>query len=97
MSGWLDCPGPRLPVPAVCRILCSKVRGLAGNISDVSVAFSQYDILWCSETFISDMRQVSDGVAGSRIQSPCLVVPGQDASGPRDGCIYERNGYGSLC
>ena len=30
------------------------------------------------------------GVAGSRIRSPCLVVPGQDASVPRDGCIRTR-------
>ena len=27
------------------------------------------------------------GVAGSRIWSPCLIVPGKDASGPRDGGI----------
>ena len=33
-------PGPRLPVPAVCRILCSNVRGLAGNLSDLTVASS---------------------------------------------------------
>ena len=40
-------PGPRRPVPAVCRILCSNVRGLAGNLSDLTVASSQYDILTC--------------------------------------------------
>ena len=44
-------PGPRRPVPAVCRILCSNVRGLAGNFSDLTVASSQYDILSCSETW----------------------------------------------
>ena len=38
-------PGPRRPVPAVCRILCSNVRGLAGNLSDLTVASSQYYIL----------------------------------------------------
>ena len=31
-------PGPLRPVPAVCRILCSIVRGLAGNLSDLTVA-----------------------------------------------------------
>ena len=37
------------------------------------------------------------GVAGSRIRSPCLVVPEQHASGPKDGCIYiVREGYGAL-
>ena len=58
-------PGPRRPVPAVCRILCSNVRGLAGNLSDLTVASSQYDILLCSETLVSDMRYVSE-----------LLVPG---------------------
>ena len=53
-------PGPRRPVPSVCRILCSKVRGLAGNLSDLTVASSQYDILFCAETLVSDMRHVSE-------------------------------------
>ena len=52
--------GQRRPVPAVCRILCSNVRGLAGNLSDLAVASSQYDILLCSETLVSDMRHVSE-------------------------------------
>ena len=38
-------PDPRRPVPALCRILCSNVRGLAGNLSDLTVASSQYDVL----------------------------------------------------
>ena len=50
--------GPRRPVPAVCRILCSNVRSLAGNLSYLTVASSQYDILLCSETLVSDMRHV---------------------------------------
>ena len=58
-------PGPRRPVPAVCRILCSNVLGLSRNLSDLSVASSQYDILLCSETLVSDMRHVSE-----------LLVPG---------------------
>ena len=53
-------PGPRRPVPAVCRILCSNVRGLARNLSDLTVASSQYDIVLCSETLVSDMRHVSE-------------------------------------
>ena len=51
-------PGPRRPVPAVCRILSSNVRGLARNLSDLTVAPSQYGILLCSETLVSDMRHV---------------------------------------
>ena len=53
-------PGPRRPVPAVCRILCSDVRGLAGNLSDLTVASSQYHIPLCSETLVSDIRHVSE-------------------------------------
>ena len=58
-------PGPRRSVPAVSRKLCSNVRGLSGNLSDLTVASSKYDILLCSETLVSDMRPVSE-----------LLVPG---------------------
>ena len=53
-------PGPRRPVPAVCRMLCSNVRGMAGNLSDLTVASSQSDIPLCSETLFLDMRHVSE-------------------------------------
>ena len=53
------CPGPRRPVPAVCRTLCSNVRGLLRNLSDLTVASSQFDILLRSETLVSDVRYVS--------------------------------------
>ena len=58
-------PGPRMPVTTVCRLLCSNVRGLAGNLSDLTVASSQYDILLCSESLVPDMHHVSE-----------LLVPG---------------------
>ena len=60
VSGCGTNPGLRRPVPAACRIFCSNVRGLAGNLSDLTVAASQYDILLCSETLVSDMRHVSE-------------------------------------
>ena len=53
-------PGLRHHVPAVCRILCSNVQGLARNLSDLTLASSQYDILLCSETLVSDMCHVSE-------------------------------------
>ena len=58
-------PGQWRPVPAVCRILCSNVRRLAGNLSDLTVASYQYDILFCSANVVSDMRHESE-----------LLVPG---------------------
>ena len=81
-------PGPRRPVPDVCRILCSNVRDLARNLSDLTVVSSQYKILLFSETLVSDLPSGTT-VTGSQILSPCLV-PGQDASGSRDGCIRTR-------
>ena len=54
-------PGQWRSVPAVCRILYSNVRGL----SDLTVASSRYEILFCSETLVTDMSHVSE-----------LLVPG---------------------
>ena len=58
-------PSPQRPVPTVYRILCSNVRGLAGNLCALTVASSRYDILLCSKTLVSDVRHVSE-----------LLVPG---------------------
>ena len=41
------------------------MRCLSGNLSDLVTASSQYDILLCSETLVSDLRHVSE-----------LLVPG---------------------
>ena len=57
--------GPRRPAPAVGRILCSNVLGLAGNLCDLTLALSQYDKLLCSETLVSDMHHALE-----------LLVPG---------------------
>ena len=53
-------PGPRRPVPSACRILWSNVRGLSRNLSDLTMASSQFDVLLCLETLVSDMCHVSD-------------------------------------
>ena len=58
-------PGLRRLVPGACRILRSNVRGLSRNPSILTVASSQFDILLCSETLVSDRRHVSE-----------LLVPG---------------------
>ena len=52
-------PGPLLSVSAVSRILCSNMQGMAGNLNDLTVASSRYDILLCFETLVSDMHHVS--------------------------------------
>ena len=52
--------GPLSPVPGTCRILCSNDRGLSKNLSDVTVASSQYYLLLCCETLVSDKRHISE-------------------------------------
>ena len=74
-------PGPRRPVPTSSRILCSNMWGQSGNLSDLAVASSQYDILLCSETLVSDLRHVSEllvpgfGVALSACAGVSCLVP----------------------
>ena len=77
---------PRRSVPDVCRILCRNVLGLAENLSDPTVASSQYDILLWSETLVSDMCHASENLDSGAL-SCCAGI---DASGPRDGCIRGR-------
>ena len=87
-------PGQRLPVPTVCRLLCSNEPGLAGNLSKLTVASSQHDILSCSVTLVSDSRHVSE-----------LLVPGfgrivllcrGKMPHARGMAAYVRNGYGAF-
>ena len=86
-------PGPRRPSPAVCRILCCNVRGMTGNLSDLTVASSQYEILLCSETLVSDMRHVSE-VLVPGFGRPILCL----GKMPRalGMAAYVRNGYGAF-
>ena len=71
-----------------CRILCSNVRGLSGNLSDLAVASSQYNILLCSETLVSDLLVPGFG-------HPVLLCRGKlpRASGV---AAYVRDGYGAF-
>ena len=57
---WRLTAWPAANVPAVGRIFCSNVWGLAGNLRDLTVVSSHYDILLCSETLVSDMRHMSE-------------------------------------
>ena len=87
-------PGPRRPANDVCRILCSNVRCLAGNHSDLTVASSQYDILLCCVILVSDMRHVSD-ILVPGFGRPVLLCRGKM---PRTGgmAAYVRDGYGEF-
>ena len=87
-------PGPRRPVPAVCRILCSNVLGLAGNDSGLTVASSQYDILLCSESLVSDMSHVSE-ILVPGFGRPVLWCRGKMPRA-RGMAAYVRDGYGTF-
>ena len=88
-------PGPHSPVPAVCRILSSNVMGQAGNLSDLTVASSQYDILLCSETLDSDMHHVSE-VQVPGFGCPVLLCRGKMPRA-RGMAAYVCDGYGAFC
>ena len=69
-------PGPQRPVSTVCRLLCSNVQGLAGNLSDLTVGSPQYDILLCSETLVSDSHHVSEFWFPDLVALSCCVGEG---------------------
>ena len=86
-------PGPRRPVPAVCRILYSYMRGLVGNLSDLTVVSSQ-DILLYSETLVSYMRHVSE-IQISGFGGPVLSCRDKMPRA-RGMATYVRDGYGAF-
>ena len=79
---------------AVCRIHSNNVRGLAGNLSNLTMASSRYDILLCSETLVSDMRHVSE-VLVPGFCSPVLLCRGKMPRA-RKMAAYVRGGYGAF-
>ena len=87
-------PGPRRPVQASCRLLCNNVRGLSGNLSDLAVASSQYDILLYSDTLVSDLRHVSELLVPG-FGCPVLLCRGKFPRA-RGMAAYVRDGYGAF-
>ena len=87
-------PGPRRHVPGACRILCSNVLGLSKNLSDVTVASCQYDLLLCCETLVSDRRHISELLVPGFGRPVLLCRDGmQRALGMAE---YVRDGYGAF-
>ena len=48
------------PNPGPIRALYMNIRGLKANLREVSVASSSYDLIFCSETLVSNYRHVSE-------------------------------------
>ena len=74
--------------------LCSNVRGLSWNLIDLAVASSQYDILLCSETLVSDLHHVSELLVPG-FGRPVLLRRGK-LHRARGMAAYVRDGYGAL-
>ena len=87
-------PGLRRPVPSACRILCSNVRSLSRNLSDLTMASSQFDVLLCSETLVSDMFHVSELLVPG-FGRPVLLYRGS-VPRARGMAAYVRDEYGAF-
>ena len=66
-------PGPGRTVRNKLRILCSNIRGLYGNLGDLSVAASAYDIVLCSESLVTSRRHISE-LAIPHFNNPILEL-----------------------
>ena len=71
------------------------MRGLAGNLSDLTVASSQYGILLCSEILVSDSRHVSELLVPG-FGRPVLLCRGRMPRA-RGMAACVRDGYGTFC
>ena len=60
------------------------------DLRDLTVTSSQYDIRFCSETLVSDMRHVSELLVPGFGRPSSRVVSGQDTSGPWDVGVRTR-------
>ena len=67
------------------------MRGLAGNLIDPTVVSYQHDILFCSETSVSDMRHVSEFLSPG-FGRPVLLCQGKMPRA-RGMVAYVRDGY----
>ena len=70
------------------------MRGLAGNLGDLTLVSSQYDILLCTETLVSNMRPVSEFLVAG-FGHPVLLCRGTMPR-PRGMAAYVRDGYGAF-
>ena len=88
-------PGPSRGARGVLRILCANIRGLHGNLRELSVAAQSYDLVLCSETLVSERRHVAElaiphfGSPLLNLRKPRAGVLGQVAY-VRDGLVCTR-------
>ena len=69
-------------------------RGLSSNLSDLTLALSQFNILLCSVTLVSDMRHVLE-VLVPGFGGPVLLCRGRMPRA-RGMAAYVRDGFGAF-
>lgn len=90
LSGDIESnPGPSRH--KFCRLLYCNIRGLHGNLLDLAAVSSQFDIVCCSETLVTDRRHVSELLLPN-FGRPLLLL--RNAIHRAQGlCIYVRKGF----
>ena len=83
-------PGPQRQLKS-CRILYANIRGLYKNLKDLTIASVNQDIIFCSETLVSNYRNSSELLIPN-FNKPFLIkrVALPRARGM---CVYIRSGY----
>lgn len=74
-----------------CRVLYANVRGLHGNLKDLTVQSREFDVLLCSETLVSDRRHLSE-LAIPGFGKPQQILQ-NERSRSRGLVAYVRNGF----
>ena len=73
-----------------CHVLYSNIRGLYGNLNDLIVASKGFDILFCSETLVSNFWHIAE-LSISGFKNPILFKRNEVNRAQRM-AVYIRNG-----
>ena len=96
-------PGPRVGTSGRCRLMFCNINGLFGNLSELSVAASGFDLVMCAETKVSTFRHSSELLLPGFVK-PTLLLRGARPNGlglalyVRDGfCASRQTSYECSC
>lgn len=84
-------PGPRRQLSRICY---SNIRGLKRNFLELSLISSDFDIIFCSETMVSNRRDVSEILIpgfNKPVQIRCGTIPSA-----RGMCAYIKSGLNAV-
>ena len=84
-------PGPARSRQSQCNIMYANIRGLHKNISDLIAGSGQYDIVFCSETLVSNFRSPKELLIPG-FKQPYLLRRNERERG-QGMAAYIRNGF----